>query len=46
MFDDNPIKGSIGIGTVTYAAGSVVYGRIDDETIVSPDFSYLAAVAK
>lgn len=41
-----PIKGSIGIGTVTYAAGSVIYGRIDDETIVSPDFSYLAAVAK
>ena len=41
-----PIKGSIGIGTATYAAGSVIYGRIDGETMVSPDFSYLAAVAK
>lgn len=41
-----PIKGSIGIGTAMYAEGSVIYGRINDETIVSPDFSYLAAIAK
>jgi mannose-6-phosphate isomerase len=41
-----PIKGSIAIGTVIYAAGSVLYGRIDNETMASPDFSYLVAVAK
>jgi mannose-6-phosphate isomerase len=41
-----PIKGSIGVGTTTYAAGSVIYGRMDNETMVSPDFSYLAAFAK
>ena len=41
-----PIKGSISIGMATYAAGSAIYERIDGETMVSPDFSYLAAVAK
>jgi len=41
-----PIQGSIAIGAVTYAAGSVLYGQSESEVLVSPDFSFLAAVAK
>ena len=41
-----PTQGSIATGTATYTAGSVLYGQIEGEVLVSPDFSFLAAVAK